>query len=126
MGASSIPAAPLPFQLPACGPGKAVEDGPRLWDPAPAWETWKRLLASDWNSIGRCAHLGVNHRTERKIFCPKFTPQVSETADAMLIRSQEPLLGLPRRCRVPKALGRPPLLSWATGRKLEGKWGCQD
>ena len=36
---------------------RAVEDGPKLWDPAPAWETRKRLLASDWHSIGHCAHL---------------------------------------------------------------------
>ena len=52
-----------------------------------------------------------------------FTPQVSATVDAMPIRSQEPLLGLPRGCRVPKlwALGRPRLLSQATVRELEGK-----
>ena len=31
-----------------------------------------------------------------------FTPQVSTMADTMLIRSQEPLPGLPRGCRVPK------------------------
>ena len=31
-----------------------------------------------------------------------FTPQVSATADAMPTQSQEPLLGLPRGCRVPK------------------------
>ena len=35
-----------------------VEDGPKLWDTAPAWETRKRLLASDLHSIGCCAHLG--------------------------------------------------------------------
>ena len=64
-----IPAAPLPFQLPACGPGKAVEDSPKLWDPAPVWETQKSLLASDRHSIGRCAHLGMNHRTEDLPLC---------------------------------------------------------
>ena len=40
-----IPAALLPIQLPACGPGKQ-------------WETRKSLLASDRHSIGCCAHLG--------------------------------------------------------------------
>ena len=39
-------------------PGKAVEDSPKLWDPAPAWETLKRLLALDRHSIGHCAHFG--------------------------------------------------------------------
>ena len=39
--------------------------------------------------------------TERKIFHPMI-PQVSATANAMLIRSQEPLLNLPHGCRVPK------------------------
>ena len=43
---------------PCLWPGKAVEDGPKLWEPAPAWETQKRLLASDRHSIGSCAHLG--------------------------------------------------------------------
>ena len=32
----------------------------------------------------------------------------------------------PTRVQVPKALGRPPLLSRATGRELEGKRGCRD
>ena len=39
-------------------PRKEVEDGLKLWDPAPTWETQKRLLASDRHSIGHCAHLG--------------------------------------------------------------------
>ena len=37
---------------------KAVEDGPQVWDPAPALENWRRRLASDQHSISRCAHLG--------------------------------------------------------------------
>ena len=52
-----IPAAPLPMQLPACGLGKQSRTA-HLWEPAPAWETRKRLLASDRHSIDRCAHLG--------------------------------------------------------------------
>lgn len=29
-----VPVAPLPIQFPAGGLGKAMEDGPRVWDPA--------------------------------------------------------------------------------------------
>ena len=43
----------------------------------------------------------------------------------MLVRSQEPRPGLPRGCRVPR-VGRPRLLSRATGRELEGKRDCRD
>nr|XP_051684383.1 myeloid-associated differentiation marker-like protein 2 isoform X2 [Oryctolagus cuniculus] len=39
-------------------PGKAVEDGPSPWAPAPTWETWKKLLAPDRLSSSRCGHLG--------------------------------------------------------------------
>ena len=41
------------YLAPCLWPGKAVEDGPKLWNPAPVWETQKRLLASDRHSIGR-------------------------------------------------------------------------
>ena len=41
----------------------------------------------------------------------------------MPIRSQEPLPGLPRGVQGPKALGRPLLLSRATGRELDGEAG---
>ena len=54
MGAGSIPAAPLPFQLPACALGKQW----RMTPPAPVRETQKKLLASDWLSSSRCTHLG--------------------------------------------------------------------
>ena len=53
-----IPAAPLPFQLPACGLGKQSRTAQKLWEPAPAWETRKRLLASDRHSIGPLRSLG--------------------------------------------------------------------
>lgn len=44
---------------PSLWPGEAVEDdGPKHWDPAPVWETMKRLLDSDQLSSGRCGHLG--------------------------------------------------------------------
>ena len=39
--------------------GKAVEDGPKSWDPAPMWETQKGSwhLPSVWLSTSRCIHL---------------------------------------------------------------------
>ena len=40
------PSDPASLPAPCLWPWKAVEDGPKLWDPAPAWETQKRLLAS--------------------------------------------------------------------------------
>ena len=47
MGTGSIPAALLPFQLPARGPGEQSRTTQS-----------KSHLASDQHSIGRCAHLG--------------------------------------------------------------------
>ena len=58
MGASSNPGSPTSLLAPCLWPGKAVQDGPKLWDPAPAWETRKRLLASDRHSIGPLRSLG--------------------------------------------------------------------
>ena len=53
------PGSPTSLPAPCLWPSWAtVEDGPGLWDPAPTWETRKRLLASDRHSIGHCAHLG--------------------------------------------------------------------
>ena len=65
--------------------------------------------------------------TERR-YREEDLPQVSTTADAMPIQSQEPLLGLPHGCRVPKlwTLDRPRLPFRAIGRELEGKRGCRD
>ena len=57
-GHQFYPSSPASLPAPCLWPGKAVKDDPKLWDPAPAWEIRKRLLASDWHSIGRCAHLG--------------------------------------------------------------------
>ena len=57
-GRRFYPGSPASLPAPCLWPGKAVENTPKLWDPAPAWETQKRLLASDRHSIGRCAHLG--------------------------------------------------------------------
>lgn len=37
----------VPAQLPAHVHGRAAEQGPRAWAPAPTWETWKKRLASD-------------------------------------------------------------------------------
>ena len=58
------PSSPASLPAPFLWPGKAVEDGPKLWVPAPAWETRKRLLASavvlTW---------GVTHGTEDLPLC---------------------------------------------------------
>ena len=65
MGAGSNPGSPTSLPAPCLWPGKAVKDGPKLWDPAPAWETRRRLLASDRHSIGPLRLTwGVNHRME--------------------------------------------------------------
>ena len=69
MGAGSNPCSPASLPAPCLWPGKAVKNGPRLWDPAPAWETQKRLLASDWHSIGRCTHLGSESSDEDLPLC---------------------------------------------------------
>ena len=45
MGAGSSPGNPTSHPVPCWWPGKAVEDRPKPWDPAPMWENWKRLLA---------------------------------------------------------------------------------
>ena len=58
VGAGSGPGSPASLPAPCLWPGKAVEDGPRLWEPAPAWETRRRLLASDRHSIGPLRSLG--------------------------------------------------------------------
>ena len=39
MGAASNPGGPASHPAPCLWPGKAVKDGPKLWDSAPAWET---------------------------------------------------------------------------------------
>ena len=75
---------------------------------------------------------GYTERRDREEDLPSddSLPKWAQRVDTMPIRSQEPLPGLPRGCRfpkqVPKALGRPQLLSQATGRELEGKRGCRD
>ena len=64
-----IPEAPLPIQLPACGPGKQLRtaQGPgiRMGDPEEAPGSWLRIgivsaVALTW---------GVNHRTEDLPLC---------------------------------------------------------
>ena len=37
MGAGSNPGSPASLPAPRLWPGKAAEDGPKLWEPAPAW-----------------------------------------------------------------------------------------
>ena len=51
MGASSNPSNPSSPPAPCLWPGKkAIKEGPKLWDPTPAWETQKKFLASDFGS----------------------------------------------------------------------------
>ena len=52
------PGCPASLPAPCLWPGKAVENGLKLWDPAPMWETRKRLLASDRHSIDPLRSLG--------------------------------------------------------------------
>ena len=58
MGTGSNGGSPASLPAPYLWPGKAGEDSPKLWEPAPAWETQKRLLASDQHSIGPLRSLG--------------------------------------------------------------------
>ena len=51
MGASSNPGSPASLPASCLWPEKAVEDSPKLWDPAPAWETRKRLLAPGFRLV---------------------------------------------------------------------------
>ncbi|XP_058517282.1 urotensin-2B isoform X2 [Ochotona princeps] len=37
-------------RAPCVWPGKAVEDSQKPWDPAPAWETWRKFLAPGFGS----------------------------------------------------------------------------
>ena len=53
MGSVSNPGRLASHSAPCLWPGKAVEDGSKPWDPAPKWETRKRLLAPGFGS----AHL---------------------------------------------------------------------
>ena len=61
------PGSPASLPAPCLWPGKAVEDGPKLWDPAPMTGrvSWLRIgiassIALTW---------GVNHRTEDLPLC---------------------------------------------------------
>ena len=64
--------------------------------------------------------------TERKIFHPMIhsTSEHNDPYYAGPKPGDSP--GSPTRVQVPKALGRPRLLSRATGRELEGKRDCRD
>ena len=64
MDAGSNPSSPASHLAPCLWTGKAVEYSPKPWDPAPTWETWKTILASDWLSTSHCGAWGVHHGTE--------------------------------------------------------------
>ena len=51
MGAGSKPGVPASHPAPCLWPGKAVKDGPKPWDPAPVWKTWRNLLTLDFESV---------------------------------------------------------------------------
>ena len=64
-GCRFYPGSPASLPAPCLWPGKAVEDDPKLWDPAPAWGTRLRTgialaVALTW---------GVNHRMEDLPLC---------------------------------------------------------
>ena len=74
MGINSCPGFTTSHPVPCLWPGKAVEDGPKPWDPAPTWETQKRLLVlGSWLWIGRAlaivATWGVNQQLEDFPLC---------------------------------------------------------
>lgn len=48
---NGVLAAPLPIQLLDNTPGKAAEDGPSNWAPAPMWDTQMKLLAPSFGLI---------------------------------------------------------------------------
>ena len=50
MDTSSNPSGPASHPAPCLWPGKAVEDGPKLWDPAPTWDTRKKFLDPGFGS----------------------------------------------------------------------------
>ena len=61
MGNGSNPSSSTSHPAPCLSPGKAVEDGPKPWDPASAWETWRNFLAPGfvaWCSTGHYSQLG--------------------------------------------------------------------
>ena len=68
-GRRFYPGCPTSLPAPCLWPGKAVEDSPKLWDPAPTWETRK----SSWLRIGIALAValtwGVIHRTEDLPLC---------------------------------------------------------
>ena len=73
MGAGSKPGSgPGSHPAPCLWPGKAVEDGPRAWDPAPVWKTWEEALGF-WLQISAVpavvATWGVNHWMEDLPLC---------------------------------------------------------
>ena len=67
-----VPSAPTSHPARCLWPGKAVEDGPRPWDPVPMWETPKKLLDLDWLSSGRHGHLGSEPLDGRSSLCRSF------------------------------------------------------
>ena len=50
VGARSKPNSPASLPASCLLSGKAVEDGPKPWDPAPSWETQKKLWAPGFGS----------------------------------------------------------------------------
>ena len=63
--------------------------------------------------------------TEKKIFRPMIHSPSERKGRCYADPMPEASSGSPKRVQGPKALGRPTLLSWATGRELDGKWGHQ-
>ena len=64
--------------------------------------------------------------TERKIFHPMIHSPSERNSQCYAGPKPGASSGSPTQVQGPKALGRPQLLSPATGRELEGKRGCRD
>ena len=84
----------------------------------------KRFKNLDWK--GRC--IERRRDGEEDLQSDVLLLKRPQQTGAEPIRSQEPRasLGSPTRVQGPKALGRPPLLSQATSRELDGKHGRRD
>ena len=109
-------------------------------EPAPIWEPWAckaRTLTTCATVPGQkiCIFLNISFywkgrytrgETERQIFRPMIHSPSGRNGRYYADPKPGASSGSPMWVQVPKALGRPRLLSQATGRELEGKRGCWD
>ena len=71
---------PASIPAPCLWPGKAIDDGPNPWDPAPVWETWK----SSWLQIDEAPAIVVTWRVNRQMedlpLCLSFSLYIADIA----------------------------------------------